>query len=116
MATDPKGQPSGYIMDLIGFLRSTFIAFTNLPVSSSLLSLSPCQRLPTWQLSHDPLQEKVAQTACMSACKHIASLLMRLLKDEEVKSLSLGALQQLNLDLVQCERKNPGLGVDSAII
>jgi hypothetical protein len=40
----------------------------------------------------------------MSACKHIASLLMELLKDQEVKEVSIGALQQLNLDLVQCER------------
>ena len=30
---------------------------------------------------------------------------MDMLLDTEVKSLSLGALQQYNLDLVQCERK-----------
>ncbi|ELT98261.1 hypothetical protein CAPTEDRAFT_168993 [Capitella teleta] len=77
-ATDPRGQPSEYISDIIAFLQSTFIAFTNLP-------------------------EKVAQTACMSACKHMASLLMELLKDHQVREISIGALQQLNLDLVQCE-------------
>ena len=59
---------------------STFTAFTNLPA-------------------------KVAQTACMSACQHIARALLAVLLGEEVKQLSLGALQQLNLDVIQCERE-----------
>lgn len=72
------GMASSYIADLIKFLTSTFDAFTNLPL-------------------------KVAQTACLSACKHIASSLMHFLMDDEVKCISWGALQQFNLDLIQCE-------------
>ena len=49
------------------------------------------------------MQEKVAQTACMSACKHIAACLTQQLVNNEVTSLTMGALQQINLDLMQCE-------------
>ena len=48
---------------------------------------------------------RVAQTACMSACQHIAKSLMAMLLSEDVKQMSLAALEQLNLDLMQCERK-----------
>nr|XP_015911635.1 exocyst complex component 6B isoform X2 [Parasteatoda tepidariorum] len=75
---EPEGQASSYLTDLIAFLKSTFEAFTNLP-------------------------DKVAQTACMSSCKHIANALMGFLLDKEVKHISLGALQQFNLDVMQCE-------------
>ena len=51
-------------------------------------------------------QEKVAKTACMSACQHIASRLMALLQDNEIRHLTMGALQQFNLDVMQCEREN----------
>lgn len=78
MIVESNGLASVYISDLIAFLRSTFEAFTNLPL-------------------------KVAQTACHSACKHIASSLMCFLMDEEVKCVSMGALTQFNLDLLQCE-------------
>ena len=78
MMIESPGMASSYILDLIAFLKSTFEAFTNLPL-------------------------KVAQTACLSACKHIASSMMNLLMDEEVKCMSLGVLQQFNLDLIQCE-------------
>lgn len=50
-------------------------------------------------------QGKVAQTACMSACKHLATSLMQLLLEAEVRQLTLGALQQFNLDVRECERK-----------
>ncbi|XP_048406904.1 exocyst complex component 6-like isoform X3 [Stegostoma tigrinum] len=76
--TEPNGRASGYLMDLINFLRSTFQVFTHLP-------------------------GKVAQTACMSACKHLSTSLMQLLLDAEVKQLSMGAIQQFNLDVIQCE-------------
>uniref|UniRef100_A0A3B5PVQ9 Exocyst complex component n=1 Tax=Xiphophorus maculatus TaxID=8083 RepID=A0A3B5PVQ9_XIPMA len=69
---------SDYLVDLITFLRSTFSVFTNLP-------------------------GKVAQTACMSACKHISTSLMQLLLDPEVRQISIGALHQLNVDLKECE-------------
>lgn len=75
---ESSGIASSYITDLIAFLRSTFEAFTNLPA-------------------------KVAQTACHIACKHIARSLMNFLLDEEVKCISLGAISQLNLDILQCE-------------
>jgi hypothetical protein len=78
MLVESPGMASSYISDLIAFLRSTFEAFTNLPL-------------------------KVAQTACLSACKHIASSLLNFLIDEEVKCISWGVLQQFNLDLLQCE-------------
>ncbi|CAL1545201.1 unnamed protein product [Lymnaea stagnalis] len=76
--SESRGQASSYLMDLVAFLQSTFMSFTNLP-------------------------EKVAKTACMSACQHIASRLMALLLDNEIRQLSMGALQQFNLDVMQCE-------------
>jgi len=75
----PIGQASSYLVDLMAFLRSTFQAFTNLPA-------------------------KVAQTACMSACKHIAMSLMDFLMDDSIKLVTHGALEQFNLDVIQCEQ------------
>uniref|UniRef100_A0AAV2KL00 Exocyst complex subunit EXOC6/Sec15 C-terminal domain-containing protein n=1 Tax=Knipowitschia caucasica TaxID=637954 RepID=A0AAV2KL00_KNICA len=48
---------SDYLIDLLAFLRSTFSVFTNLPGSP---------------IEHGTLPGKVAQTACMSACKHMS--------------------------------------------
>lgn len=76
--TEPNGQASSFISDLIAWLKSTFQAFTNLP-------------------------QRVAQGACMSACKHIAQSLRDILLSDDVKALSLGGLEQFNLDLIQCE-------------
>ncbi|XP_014667115.1 PREDICTED: exocyst complex component 6B-like isoform X2 [Priapulus caudatus] len=76
---ESKGHASGYLMDLVAFLQSTFMSFTNLP-------------------------DKVAQTACMSACKHIAESITNLLLDHDTKILSAGAIQQVNLDVIQCEQ------------
>lgn len=76
---ESKGHASGYITDLVAFLQSTFMSFTNLP-------------------------EKVAKTSCMSACKHVATSLMNFLMDNNVRQVSMGALQQFNLDLIQCEQ------------
>uniref|UniRef100_A0A665XAW4 Exocyst complex component n=1 Tax=Echeneis naucrates TaxID=173247 RepID=A0A665XAW4_ECHNA len=75
---ESDGRASGYLMDLINFLRSTFQVFTHLP-------------------------GKVAQTACMSACKHLSISLMQMLLDTELKQISMGAIQQFNLDVIQCE-------------
>lgn len=52
------------------------------------------------------LQGKVAQTACMSACKHLSTSLMQMLLDTELKQISMGAIQQFNLDVIQCERES----------
>lgn len=78
LLAESNGTASPYVSDLIAFLKATFAAFTNLPV-------------------------KVAQTACHSACKHISNSLMNFLMDEEVRAISQGALEQFNLDLIQCE-------------
>uniref|UniRef100_A0A8C5SHU9 Exocyst complex component 6 n=1 Tax=Laticauda laticaudata TaxID=8630 RepID=A0A8C5SHU9_LATLA len=75
---EPDGRASGYLMDLINFLRSTFQVFTHLP-------------------------GKVAQTACMSACQHLSTSLMQMLLDSDLKQISMGAIQQFNLDVIQCE-------------
>nr|KAF6424847.1 exocyst complex component 6 [Molossus molossus] len=76
--SEPDGRASGYLMDLINFLRSIFQVFTHLP-------------------------GKVAQTACMSACQHLSTSLMQMLLDNELKQISMGAIQQFNLDVIQCE-------------
>lgn len=75
---EATGQASSFVSDLIAWLKSTFQAFTNLPY-------------------------RIAQGACMSACKHIAQSLRDMLLSEDVKALSLGSLEQFNLDLMQCE-------------
>uniref|UniRef100_A0A674PCZ3 Exocyst complex component n=1 Tax=Takifugu rubripes TaxID=31033 RepID=A0A674PCZ3_TAKRU len=79
-AQGDNAEASDYLIDLIAFLRSTFSVFTNLP-------------------------GKVAQTACMSACKHISTSLMQLLLDPEVRQISMGALHQLYIDIKECEEE-----------
>ncbi|KAK3741298.1 hypothetical protein RRG08_034344 [Elysia crispata] len=83
---ESKGQASSYLMDLIAFLQSTFMSFTNLPYI------------------YEDDGGKVAKTACMSACQHIAVRLKALLEDNEIRQISMGALQQFNLDVMQCEQ------------
>ncbi|XP_015590282.1 exocyst complex component 6 isoform X2 [Cephus cinctus] len=86
---EPQGHASGFITDLIAFLQSTFTCFTNLP-------------------------EEVAQVACKSACSHIAKAILGILISDDVKQISMGALQQVNLDTIQCEQfaaSEPVLGL-----
>lgn len=45
----------------------------------------------------------MGQTACMSACKHVASQLTNQMLNPDVKAINMGAIEQLNLDLMQCE-------------
>jgi len=78
MMPEPTGQASPWLMDLIAFLKSVFESFTNLP-------------------------PRLAQMACMSSCQHLARSVMALLLQEGVRALSTGVLQQIDLDLVQCE-------------
>ncbi|XP_061764696.1 exocyst complex component 6 isoform X1 [Nerophis ophidion] len=85
---ESDGRASGYLMDLINFLRSTFQVFTHLPNNNN---------------EHPSMSGKVAQTACMSACKHLSTSLMQMLLDTELKQISMGAIQQFNLDVIQCE-------------
>ncbi|KAJ3585517.1 hypothetical protein NHX12_014236 [Muraenolepis orangiensis] len=42
-------------------------------------------------------------TACMSVCKHISGSLLQLLLDPDVRTISIGALHQVNTDLLECE-------------
>ncbi|XP_035259620.1 exocyst complex component 6 isoform X2 [Anguilla anguilla] len=86
--SESDGRASGYLMDLINFLRSTFQVFTHLPNNNN---------------DHAAMSGKVAQTACMSACKHLSTSLMQMLLDSELKQISMGAIQQFNLDVIQCE-------------
>ena len=79
LISEAKSHASGYVTDLVAFLQSTFMSFTNLP-------------------------EKVAKTACMSACKHISTGLKGFLLDNGIRQLTMGSLQQFNLDLMQCEQ------------
>ncbi|MEE6462869.1 hypothetical protein FKM82_001751 [Ascaphus truei] len=79
MASESSSRASDYLVDLVAFLNSTFAVFTHLP-------------------------GKVAQTACMSACKHLSTSLTLLLLEAEVKQITMGALQQFNLDVKECER------------
>ncbi|XP_063963587.1 exocyst complex component 6B-like isoform X12 [Lytechinus pictus] len=76
---ESQGRASGYIIDIIRFLEGSFKAFNHLP-------------------------GKVAQTACMSTCKHLASSLMHFLLDSNTRFVSMGAIQQFSLDVIQCEQ------------
>ncbi|GFG33686.1 hypothetical protein Cfor_02431 [Coptotermes formosanus] len=79
LLVEPKGHASSFITDLIAFLQSIFLSFTNLP-------------------------PEVAQEACKSACDHIAKSVLGFMLSEDVKQISMGALQQVNLDAIQCEQ------------
>ncbi|KAJ8956515.1 hypothetical protein NQ318_019234 [Aromia moschata] len=78
LLVEPRGHASSYISDLIAFLQTTFQSFTNIP-------------------------PEAAEVACRSACQHIAESLFSMLMNDEIKQISMGALNQLNLDLLQCE-------------
>lgn len=75
---EPIGHASSFITDMIAFLQSTFHSFSYL--------------LPG-----------VAQCACKKACEHIANKIYKLLLSDDVRQISTGALQQVSLDLMQCE-------------
>ncbi|KAK9754889.1 Exocyst complex subunit Sec15-like [Popillia japonica] len=79
LLVEPQGQASTFISDLIEYLNTTFISFTNLP-------------------------PEVAQVACKSSCQHIAECMLSKLLDENIKQISMGSLNQINLDLLQCEQ------------
>ncbi|PAV62595.1 hypothetical protein WR25_26425 isoform B [Diploscapter pachys] len=73
-----SGTASDYITDVIRFLETTFRSFSHLPPA-------------------------LARHVCMQTCKHIAERLMWMLMSPEVKAISNGALDQFNLDIIQCE-------------
>ncbi|VDN08177.1 unnamed protein product [Thelazia callipaeda] len=73
-----SGRASDYISDLIKFLETTFVSFSNLP---SIL----------------------ARHVCMQTCKYLANRLTEILLNTDLKSVSTGALDQFDLDVIQCE-------------
>ncbi|GMT35890.1 hypothetical protein PFISCL1PPCAC_27187, partial [Pristionchus fissidentatus] len=72
------GHASGYIMDLISFLQTTFISFTNLP-------------------------NVLAKHVCIQICKYVADSLLAVLTSPDFRIVSRGALDQFSLDVMQCE-------------
>ena len=89
-----SGVASDYIADLIKFLNTTFTAFTQLP---SIL----------------------ARHVCMQTCKYLADQLHSALLSPEVKAVSMGALDQFSLDVMQCEMftaQCPVAGFDDATL
>lgn len=97
---EPHGLASSFISDLIAYLQNTFLSFTNLPVRNERV-------FERFDCKLRILQPEVAQVACKSACEYIANSLQALLLSDEVKQISMGILHQINLDLLQCERKEP---------
>lgn len=78
LLAEPIGHASQFITDLISFLQSTFQSFSFI--------------LPN-----------VAQVACKKACEHIANSIYKLVLSDDVKQITVGAIQQISLDLMQCE-------------
>ncbi|XP_053685361.1 exocyst complex component 6 [Sabethes cyaneus] len=72
------GHASPFVTDMIAFLQSTFQSFSYI--------------LPG-----------VAQAACRKACEHVATRIYKLILSDEIKQISGGALDQINLDLMQFE-------------
>ncbi|XP_028391174.1 exocyst complex component 6B-like [Dendronephthya gigantea] len=77
-ASGSKNHASEYLVDLLTYLNVTFLTFTNLPGN-------------------------VAQTACMSSCKHLANSLRHFLLDDRVTEMNMNGLQVFNQDLRKCE-------------
>ena len=61
-------------------------------------------------------QTQLSQTTCLSACKHISALLIERILSPEVRAISFGALDQMSLDLMQCEGKIPWFHPDQLTI
>lgn len=94
LMSEPEGTSSSWLTDLIAFLNSVFLSFTNLPV-------------------------KLAQKTCMSALQYLAKSIQAMLLDESVKALSHGFIQQLDLDVVQCEQfaaSEPVTGLEVSLL
>lgn len=78
LLVEPNGNASAYITDMLSYLISTFQSFAH--------------KLPN-----------IALSSCKKSCEHLAFKILDLLLCDEVKQLSIGALHQINLDLMQCE-------------
>ncbi|XP_023341493.1 exocyst complex component 6B [Eurytemora carolleeae] len=94
MLSEPRGTASPWLMDLIAFLKSIFDSFTNLPT-------------------------RLAQMCCMTSCQHLARSIMNMMTSDSLKSITTGALGQLDLDLCQCETfavSEPVPGLEEGIL
>lgn len=88
----PTGKASDQISDVIKFLETTFISFTNLP---SGLAKHVCMQV---SITHILLN-----TVPFQSCKHLAQRLTEGLLTQDFRIISTGALEQFNLDVLQCE-------------
>ncbi|KAI0986328.1 hypothetical protein GJ496_004124 [Pomphorhynchus laevis] len=79
MTVESSGMGSPYLIDLLQFFRTTFDSFKTLPTALFFPTLN-------------------------RTCQHIALNLEHNLFDPEVKAISYPALEQLELDLIQCEQ------------
>merc|ERR1712029_50906 len=91
LMSEPEGMSSSWLSDLIAFLNSVFLSFTNLP-------------------------SELAQHLCVSACQHLNRALMAMLMTDEVKAISNGVLKQIDLDVMQCETFAASVGASVASI
>ncbi|KAJ7392374.1 Exocyst complex component 6 [Desmophyllum pertusum] len=85
---------SSYLVDLLDYLHTTFLNFSALPGN-------------------------VAQTACMSSCKYLATKLREMLLDEEVKQMNPNGLDGFNQDIRKCEEfvnSNPVEGISDGTL
>ncbi|CAD6199736.1 unnamed protein product [Caenorhabditis auriculariae] len=76
--SESSGRASVFISDLINFLHASLISFRD-------------------------MSEQFIKHICMQTCKHLSTRLSELLLSSETKFLSRGALEQFNLDVMQCE-------------
>ncbi|VDK72797.1 unnamed protein product, partial [Cylicostephanus goldi] len=93
-----SGHASDYISDLISYLSTTFLSFTNLP---SVLARHVCMQLTVILLFYDTsLSNPLAH---LQTCKHLSARLSDVLLSPDVRAISMGALEQFSLDVMQCE-------------
>lgn len=93
------GHASDYITDTITFLDTTFTSFTHLPPA---LAKHVCMQV-------HKVHEITQTTTPIQACKYLCQRLLQLLTSSEQQAISSAALEQFNLDVMQCERKRIAL-------
>lgn len=92
--SNSRSQASSYLVDLLDYLHTTFLNFSTLPGN-------------------------VAQTACMSSCKYLATKLREMLLDDEVKQMNSNGLDGFNQDIRKCEEfvnSNPVEGISDGTL
>ncbi|XP_075973848.1 exocyst complex component Sec15 [Anticarsia gemmatalis] len=79
LLVEPTGQASAFVTDMLSYLSGVLTSLEQLP-------------------------ERARVAAVRAATNRIATRLRNLLLDPAVKQISSGALDQLNLDVIQCEQ------------